>query len=90
SAVDGRTVHSFEAPDATLARQQIQPFYQPIVNLPKQRLAGFELLARWLHPERGTIMPLDFIPVAEQLGLIKQLTESLLLQAFDLARDWPS
>ncbi|KKY51263.1 diguanylate phosphodiesterase [Pseudomonas amygdali pv. tabaci str. ATCC 11528] len=73
-----------------IEHNQIQPFYQPIVNLPEQRLAGFELLARWLHPERGTIMPLDFIPVAEQLGLIKQLTESLLLQAFDQARDWPS
>ncbi|MDU8497968.1 EAL domain-containing protein [Pseudomonas syringae] len=73
-----------------IEHNHIQPFYQPIVTLPEQRLAGFELLARWLHPERGIIMPLDFIPVAEQLGLIKQLTESLLLQAFDQARDWPS
>ncbi|MCF5466483.1 putative bifunctional diguanylate cyclase/phosphodiesterase [Pseudomonas syringae] len=72
-----------------IEERHIQPFYQPIVSLPEQRLAGFELLARWLHPERGIIMPLDFIPVAEQLGLIKQLTESLLIQAFDQARDWP-
>ncbi len=73
-----------------IEEKHIQPFYQPIVSLPEQRLAGFELLARWLHPERGIILPMDFIPVAEQLGLIKQLTESLLLQAFDQARDWPS
>ncbi|MCI3945692.1 diguanylate phosphodiesterase [Pseudomonas syringae] len=73
-----------------IEEKHIQPFYQPIVSLPDQRLAGFELLARWLHPERGIILPLDFIPVAEQLGLIKQLTECLLLQAFEQARDWPS
>ncbi|WP_440092449.1 putative bifunctional diguanylate cyclase/phosphodiesterase [Pseudomonas syringae] len=73
-----------------IEEKHIQPFYQPIVSLPEQCLAGFELLARWLHPERGIILPMDFIPVAEQLGLIKQLTESLLLQAFDQARNWPS
>ncbi|KPX34416.1 GGDEF domain-containing protein [Pseudomonas coronafaciens pv. garcae] len=73
-----------------IEEKHIQPFYQPIVSLPEQRLAGFELLARWLHPERGIIMPMDFIPVAEQLGLIKQLTESLLVQAFDHTLDWPS
>ncbi|KPY92029.1 GGDEF domain-containing protein [Pseudomonas tremae] len=73
-----------------IEEKHIQPFYQPIVSLPEQRLSGFELLARWLHPERGIIMPMDFIPVAEQLGLIKQLTESLLVQAFDHALDWPS
>lgn len=80
------------ARELTLAIEEkdIQPFYQPIVSLPEQRLAGFELLARWLHPERGIILPLDFIPVAEQLGLIKPLTATLLLQAFDQARDWPS
>lgn len=69
---------------------QIQPFYQPIVSLPGQHLIGFELLARWMHPERGIIMPQDFIPLTEQLGLIKSLTESLLLQAFTEARKWPS
>lgn len=69
--------------------RQIQPFYQPIVSLPGQELVGFELLARWIHPERGIIMPQDFIPLTEQLGLIKLLTESLLLQAFIAAREWP-
>lgn len=69
--------------------RHIQPFYQPIVSLPEQQLVGFELLARWVHPERGILMPQDFIPLTEQLGLIKQLTESLLLQAFTEAREWP-
>ncbi|MBJ7370685.1 MAG: EAL domain-containing protein [Pseudomonas sp.] len=68
---------------------QILPYYQPIVSLPDQRLVGFELLARWIHPERGMIMPQDFIPLTEQLGLIKQLTEGLLLQAFVEAQKWP-
>lgn len=69
--------------------RQIQPYYQPIVSLPEQQLVGFELLARWLHPERGLVMPQDFIALTEQLGLIKLLTESLLLQAFAQAREWP-
>lgn len=72
-----------------IAERQIQPFYQPIVSLPEQHLVGFELLARWVHPTRGMIMPLDFIPATEQLGLIRSLTESLLLQAFAEARQWP-
>jgi diguanylate cyclase (GGDEF)-like protein len=67
----------------------IQPFYQPIVSLPEQRLVGFELLARWIHPDRGVILPQDFIPLTEQLGLIKLLTESLLRQAFAQAQAWP-
>ncbi|GBH10729.1 hypothetical protein KPSA1_04151 [Pseudomonas syringae pv. actinidiae] len=42
-----------------IEEKHIQPFYQPIVSLPGQRLAGFELLARWLHSERGIILPMD-------------------------------
>jgi diguanylate cyclase (GGDEF)-like protein len=72
-----------------IEQDQIQPYYQPIVSLPEQRLVGFELLARWIHPQRGIIMPQDFIPMAEHLGLIKPLTESLLLEAFDQAHHWP-
>ncbi|WP_432711366.1 putative bifunctional diguanylate cyclase/phosphodiesterase [Pseudomonas syringae] len=69
--------------------QQIQPFYQPIVKLPEQSLCGFEILARWQHPTRGMIMPLEFIDLAEKLGLIKTLTQNLLLQTFENARTWP-
>jgi diguanylate cyclase (GGDEF)-like protein len=67
----------------------IQPFYQPLVSLPDQALVGFEILARWQHPERGLVMPLEFIPVAERLGLIQELTAGLLRQAFAQARQWP-
>lgn len=72
-----------------IMERQIQPYYQPIVSLPDQQLVGFELLARWIHPERGIVMPQDFIPLIERLGLIKHLTESLLLQAFAEALEWP-
>lgn len=72
-----------------ILEDRIEPFYQPIVSLPEQRLVGFELLARWVHPELGIILPQNFIPLTEQLGLIKPLTESLLLQAFAQARQWP-
>jgi diguanylate cyclase (GGDEF)-like protein len=83
--------HAVFAQDLRLAveLEQIQPYYQPVVSLPGQRLVGFEVLARWAHPTRGLVMPLEFIPLAEQLGLIKKLTESLLRQAFAQARAWP-
>lgn len=68
---------------------QIQPFYQPIVSLPEQHLVGFEVLARWAHPERGIVLPVEFVAAAEQLGLIKALTESMLRQAFVQAAQWP-
>jgi diguanylate cyclase (GGDEF)-like protein len=72
-----------------IRNDQIQPFYQPIVKLPEQSLSGFEILARWQHPRRGMVMPLTFIAVAEQLELIRPLTQSLLMQAFTHARAWP-
>ncbi|WP_158896565.1 MULTISPECIES: bifunctional diguanylate cyclase/phosphodiesterase [unclassified Pseudomonas] len=74
---------------AAIAGNQIQPFYQPFVKLPEQSLHGFEILARWQHPTRGTVMPDTFIGLTEKLQLIKPLTESLLIQAFADARDWP-
>ncbi|CAN0605205.1 unnamed protein product, partial [Ectocarpus sp. 12 AP-2014] len=48
-------------------------FFQPIVRLEDQSIAGFEVLARWTHPKRGKIAPSEFIPIAEQSGLINEL-----------------
>ena len=73
-----------------IIRGEIAPFYQPIVKLPSEELVGFEVLARWNHPANGVIAPDDFIPVAEERGLIADLFYGLLRQACSDARNWPS
>jgi diguanylate cyclase (GGDEF)-like protein/PAS domain S-box-containing protein len=72
-----------------VAAHEIQPHYQPLIRLAENRLAGFEILARWHHPVRGDIQPDVFIPVTEKLGLIGELTYQLLRRACLDARDWP-
>ena len=52
---------------------QLQVFYQPIVSLEDRKTKGFEALLRWNHPKLGTLMPADFVPIAEQSGLINEL-----------------
>lgn len=68
---------------------EIRPHYQPLVSLPEQKLLGFEILARWYHPERGIIPPTVFIPIAEDTGLIAELCFSVLRQACLDAIKWP-
>jgi len=69
-------------------RGDIKPFYQPIVSLDSSEVVGFEALARWVHPERGLISPADFIPLAEECGLITQLDLSILDQACHQVVRW--
>ncbi|MDP1868776.1 MAG: EAL domain-containing protein [Bradyrhizobium sp.] len=64
-------------------------FYQPLVNLKTKKVTAFEALMRWQHPERGTIPPLEFIPLAEETGLIVRLGEWALREACSEAMDWP-
>jgi diguanylate cyclase (GGDEF)-like protein len=64
-------------------------FYQPLVNLQTGKVTAFEALMRWDHPERGQVSPADFIPVAEEMGLIVQLGEWALRQACMEAVNWP-
>ncbi len=61
-----------------LERSELELFFQPIVRLRGRRLAGFEALLRWRHPERGMVPPAAFIPVAEASGLISELTRWVL------------
>jgi diguanylate cyclase (GGDEF)-like protein/PAS domain S-box-containing protein len=70
--------------------EQIVPFYQPLMNLTENRIVGFEILARWNDAKRGELSPELFIPVVERIGLISQLTYTLLRRACLDAREWPS
>jgi len=72
-----------------LALDGFRLFYQPLVNLQTKKVTGFEALMRWQHPERGHVPPSEFIPVAEEMGLIVQLGEWALRQACAEAMDWP-
>ncbi len=61
-----------------LERGEIVPYYQPIVDLPTGQLTGFEVLARWRHPDRGLLGPDQFLPMAEETGLIGELGAAVL------------
>jgi EAL domain-containing protein (putative c-di-GMP-specific phosphodiesterase class I) len=67
---------------------QFVPYYEPQVDLESGNLIGFEVLARWEHPTRGVIPPDTFIPVAEECGLIADMSVSVMRRAFMEARDW--
>ncbi len=69
-------------------RRELVLFYQPQVALRGGEVAGVEALVRWQHPERGLIPPGDFVPLAQETGLIKQLTEYVLEEAVRQCRAW--
>lgn len=72
-----------------VAASEVEPFFQPIVDLETRRLIGFEALARWTDPDLGAISPAVFIPIAEDRGIIGQLSQLLLRKAAEAARTWP-
>lgn len=71
-----------------LERQQISILYQPITRLASNQLAGFEALIRWDHPTQGRLAAEDFIPLAEESGLIVELGSYVLTQALEEAARW--
>ncbi len=74
---------------AAIQNDVLRPYYQPLIDLASGRITGFEALVRWPHPERGMISPADFIPVAEETGLINGLGGLMLRRACMDAALWP-
>jgi diguanylate cyclase (GGDEF)-like protein len=72
-----------------LLKDEFEVYYQPIRDIARNRLVAFEALVRWNHPIRGIIAPDNFIPLAEETGLIVPLGESVLRKACADATGWP-
>jgi diguanylate cyclase (GGDEF)-like protein len=102
---DGRGTYRFFKPDMdarvkarralesdlreAIIRGEFELHYQPLVSLRDNKITGCEALLRWFHPERGMISPMDFIPIAEETGLITPIGEWVLRTACAQAATWP-
>ncbi|MGA9867704.1 MAG: GGDEF domain-containing phosphodiesterase, partial [Acetobacteraceae bacterium] len=73
-----------------LADGQFELHYQPLIDLRRNAVSGFEALVRWAHPVRGMVSPGDFVPLAEEIGLIVPLGEWVLRRACREAASWPA
>ncbi|WP_158253598.1 EAL domain-containing protein [Chromobacterium alticapitis] len=71
-----------------LADDQLQPWFQPIVEPRSRRVIAVEALARWQHPELGILPPASFVPILEQRGMLRQLTELMLEKSLYACQDW--
>lgn len=69
--------------------EEVKVHYQPILDMDKGRIAGFEALARWSDSDFGNVPPTQFIPIAEDCGIISELTRHLLAGACKVAQSWP-
>ena len=73
-----------------LERNELELYYQPVINVRHSDVSGFEALARWRHPVKGMVPPAVFIPIAEDSGLIVRLGEWALMEACRNAATWPN
>ena len=73
-----------------MVKDEFSLYYQPLYDLHLDRICGFEALLRWHHPKRGLVAPDQFIPIAEEIGLIGPLGEWVLNRACEQAVTWPS
>jgi diguanylate cyclase (GGDEF)-like protein len=105
SKVNGRNQFSFFDPSMTrdlvrrreieselrmaIQREELSIYFQPIVDLATGRIRSFEALVRWFHPEKGELKPDEFIPVAEETGVIITLGNWITAQAAKTAAQWP-
>lgn len=73
-----------------ITHKHLRLYYQPITNNHGREIIGYEALMRWHHPDKGLIMPMDFIPIAEETGLIHSLGAYALYEACREAANWPA
>ncbi len=71
-----------------IERGEIVPYFQPIVDLESGRVLGYEVLARWLHPDRGMLPPSEFLPLAEETGLLIELGARILRDSLAQLAQW--
>ncbi|WP_339860158.1 sensor domain-containing protein [Thalassospira alkalitolerans] len=71
-----------------IENDELELFYQPIIDIANHRIIGMEALVRWFHPSRGQVSPVDFIPVAERMGIIADVGRWVLNQACNQTREW--
>ncbi|MDR9783932.1 putative bifunctional diguanylate cyclase/phosphodiesterase [Rhizobium redzepovicii] len=82
--------HALEADlRAAIEKEEFELHYQPLYDLSQRRICGFEALIRWNHPIRGRVAPTDFIPFAEEVGLIVDIGRWVLRRACSDAAEWP-
>ena len=72
-----------------MANGELSIAYQPFIKIAEQRLSGFEALVRWSHPVRGDVSPVEFIPIAENIGLVQEIGEFVLGESLRTAAKWP-
>ncbi|MBY5931420.1 GGDEF domain-containing phosphodiesterase [Tateyamaria omphalii] len=75
---------------AALEQGHIQPWFQPQISTDTGKVAGFEALARWIHPDRGAISPAEFLPAIEDAGLLERLAEIMIYHSFTALKAWDS
>ena len=71
-----------------IPRGEFEPYYEQQIDLASGAIQGFEMLARWNHPTQGLVLPETFIPIAEETGMIADLSLSVMRRAFGEAKDW--
>ncbi len=71
-----------------LEKRQFVLYYQPEIDLATRRIVGFEALIRWIHPDRGVVPPMDFIPAAEETGMILPIGDWVLSEACNQIQKW--